>query len=406
MSGEGGSGEGGVPDHLIASALEFAVGIAAAGARLRPALAFPAELRPFLKFTKLPAKALSEVRSAVEADTGFRNRLAAVAVPELVDEAGLIWLRRADGWHDRLLAAVPAGAAATTTDLRRSERRREAAERAARRAVVELAAARAELDRRGIEDAGRLDEIDQLRRERDSLRDQARVHQAEHRRALSRISAGSEQLAQRTIELQVAQRELVAAMKLRDEVLADRARNPAVDEPVASDGAALHRSDPAASAPARRNRGRRSSRQPIGLPGGLYGSSAAAAEFLVRRPGVMVLVDGYNVAKLAWPQLELDAQRDRCIDACEDVARRFGPEITVVFDGAAVLGTSAPRRLVRVSFSPAGVSADDVLRAEVLALSHSTPVVVVTNDQAVLTDVRASGANVLASEQWLALAGR
>jgi predicted RNA-binding protein with PIN domain len=148
-------------------------------------------------------------------------------------------------------------------------------------------------------------------------------------------------------------------------------------------------------------------RRPVALPGGVYGSSLAASEFLARHQGVVVLVDGYNVAKLAWPRLALEHQRDRCIEAAEDVARRFGTNVAIVFDGASVAGASAPsRRLVRVRFSPEGVSADDVLRAEVAALPPAAPVVVVTNDHAVANDVRAHGANTMTSEQWLELAGR
>jgi predicted RNA-binding protein with PIN domain len=139
----------------------------------------------------------------------------------------------------------------------------------------------------------------------------------------------------------------------------------------------------------------------------VYGSSSAAAEHLVRVPGVVVLVDGYNVAKLAWPALDLDHQRDRCISACEDVARRSGTDVAVVFDGSNVVGATAQRRrLVRVRFSPEGVTADDVLRDEVAGLRADVPVVVVTNDQAVVADVRSHGANVLTSQQWLELAGR
>jgi len=52
------------------------------------------------------------------------------------------------------------------------------------------------------------------------------------------------------------------------------------------------------------------------------------------------------------------------------------------------------------------VIADDVIRAEVQALPASTPVVVVTNDQAIVADVRADGANVVASDMLLAIAGR
>jgi predicted RNA-binding protein with PIN domain len=61
---------------------------------------------------------------------------------------------------------------------------------------------------------------------------------------------------------------------------------------------------------------------------------------------------------------------------------------------------------VRVTFSPAGVLADDVLRAEVAELDHRRAVVVVTSDQAVVNDVRAEGANTIASDQFLAVARR
>ena len=57
-----------IPDRLIASALEFAVGIAAAGVKSKPPLPVPAQLAPFLKFQKLTGKALADVRRTVEAD--------------------------------------------------------------------------------------------------------------------------------------------------------------------------------------------------------------------------------------------------------------------------------------------------------------------------------------------------
>jgi len=52
------------------------------------------------------------------------------------------------------------------------------------------------------------------------------------------------------------------------------------------------------------------------------------------------------------------------------------------------------------------VSADDVIRDEVAALPARTPVVVVTNDQAIVVDVRSAGANVVSSDMMLAVAGR
>ncbi|MFZ4812302.1 MAG: NYN domain-containing protein, partial [Ilumatobacteraceae bacterium] len=146
---------------------------------------------------------------------------------------------------------------------------------------------------------------------------------------------------------------------------------------------------------------------PIGLPGGVFGTSLEAAQYLARHPGVLVVVDGYNVAKLRWPSIDLEQQREQCVAACEDVSRRYGTDLTVVFDGSTVPGGSTGAgRLVRVVFSPEGVTADDVIRDIVGGLSVDRGVVVVTNDKAIIVDVRTKGANPISSEQLLALSGR
>jgi len=81
--------------------------------------------------------------------------------------------------------------------------------------------------------------------------------------------------------------------------------------------------------------------------------------------------------------------------------------VHIVFDGSSVVGAhTRSRLLVRVSFSPEGVTADDVLRAEVASVDPTRPVVVVTNDQAVVIDVKAAGANVVSSDAFLAVARR
>ena len=81
--------------------------------------------------------------------------------------------------------------------------------------------------------------------------------------------------------------------------------------------------------------------------------------------------------------------------------------MAVVFDGSDVIGAhSARRRLVRVRYSPAGVTADDVIRAEVGAANTSRAVVVVTNDGAVRRDVAAAGANTVSSDAFLDVALR
>ena len=148
---------------------------------------------------------------------------------------------------------------------------------------------------------------------------------------------------------------------------------------------------------------RSDARSPLRLPGGVIASSAAAAEFLLRSDAV-VLVDGYNVAKLAWPNRSLEAQRNQLLDALENAARRFGSDITIVFDGAAVVGAHATRRrLVRVVYSSDGVIADDVIRDEVRRLPAARAVAVVTNDAEIVTDVKALGANVVPSNALIAV---
>ncbi len=136
-------GEPELPDRALQSALEFAVLLAAAGQKTRPALPFPAGLKPFLKFHKLPPKALATVREVVEGDVEYLRKLGIGAQAELVDEVGMLWLQRPEGWQQRIGELVrPADDFDDTQDARAERRRREAAESAAARSrleVVELA---------------------------------------------------------------------------------------------------------------------------------------------------------------------------------------------------------------------------------------------------------------------------
>ena len=456
-----------IPERVIALALEFAVGLAAAGAKQRAPLAIPAGLRPFLKVQRLPATALGTVRDVVEADPAFRKAVARAArlAPEMLDEASVLWLTRPDGWQERLRElGVPADTADLAAELRRSERRREAAERAAHRAVTELAAAREELDRRTGASASVDAELDRLRAELAAVRAEAERQQGAARRADALRRTAEERSVALTAERDAALERATTAETVRDEVLRARAAGGAgagaagaagmerlADERAVLGGAArvadelaeqtrvvrrltvdlerlatrlaelepsvgpvterpaAERATAAGRTPARGS-GRASRRRPIGVPGGLVGSSLAAAEHVVRTPGAVVIVDGYNVAKLRFPLLDLETQRERCIDLCEDVARRWGTDLVVVFDGTNAAGVAgvagSVRRLVRVTYSPEGVIADDVIRAEVAALPDEVPVVVVTNDRAIVQDVRTMGANPVSSDRFVELATR
>ncbi|MUH51762.1 MAG: hypothetical protein F2789_11185 [Actinobacteria bacterium] len=444
----------GVPDIALRDAMEFAVGIAAAGQKLRPPLPFPAGLKTFLRFQRLDKTSLPLVRRTVAADDEFRDRLGLVATEELLDEISVVWLKRPDGWQERVVqlhAAARAEAQAEAGDvaLRKAERRRDAAEQVAARALAERLAQRDEISR------------EQARREKAEAKASAAVAESETvRRELQQVQRELEKLRSRVIaeteradrgaaEALVAAAQVQSLEQMRDDMLAYRATAllpSSAAEPVAPDNApaaqalrqaaaatrdlaealasaagALASGDTATAhrptledTPMASARGSASSgsrprpqrRRHIPIPGGVYGDSTAAAEHLLRSPQVVVIVDGYNVAKLGWPQLGLAQQRECCISLLEDLARRFGTDIRVVFDGADVVGASSPRRLIRVQFSPSGVTADDVIRVDVAALPATTPVVVVTNDQAIVADVHAAGANVLSSDVLLRAGGR
>jgi predicted RNA-binding protein with PIN domain len=148
-------------------------------------------------------------------------------------------------------------------------------------------------------------------------------------------------------------------------------------------------------------------RRPLRMPRGLTAESPEGIEWLVAEAGARVLVDGYNVAKLGWPDEPLATQRERLLDVLDDLVCRRSSDIDVVFDGADI-GPITPgkRRQVRVRFSRAGELADDVLRALVRGVPPEQKIVVVTNDREVVDDVKSWGANVVRSEQLLSLARR
>ncbi|HEY0118731.1 MAG TPA: NYN domain-containing protein [Cellulomonas sp.] len=127
----------------------------------------------------------------------------------------------------------------------------------------------------------------------------------------------------------------------------------------------------------------------------------ALLDELLRQPHAHLVVDGYNVTKTAWPQLTLEEQRRRLVDALAGLAARTGAEVTCCFDGQVGQGTVPQPRGVRVLFS-VGEIADDLIRRLVRAEPPGRVVVVVTADQAVTRDVVRDGARVLPSATLVA----
>jgi predicted RNA-binding protein with PIN domain len=144
------------------------------------------------------------------------------------------------------------------------------------------------------------------------------------------------------------------------------------------------------------------------VPGGRGADDPETLAAWMGTDGVLVLVDGYNVTKhpQGFPDRGLEDQRTLLLDLCRRLARRFGTEITVVFDGGTVgpLPTRLPLGPVEVVFTDAGRTADDEIVARTNAAPPDRPVVVVTSDNELRSRVTTLGATVTRSPALLGLA--
>jgi predicted RNA-binding protein with PIN domain len=114
---------------------------------------------------------------------------------------------------------------------------------------------------------------------------------------------------------------------------------------------------------------------------------------LLDLPQVHLIVDGYNVTKTGYGELPLADQRNRLVTALAALQARARLEITVAFDGS-TKPPAQPRvpRGLRVLFSAPDELADDLIRRLVAAEPAGRPLIVVTSDREIVTDVRRSGA--------------
>jgi predicted RNA-binding protein with PIN domain len=401
-----------IEHRLLRSAIEYAVLMGDEITKRKAPVPVPREVRSVSGKARIPTASLGRLRRAIDGDEAFRTAIAAGALPELVDPIGILWLQRPDGWEAQVeqLVAEQADAAAEAdlrVSVRREEKRRRAAEQVAVRLRADIAerevsieSLRAELDGLRADVVKAEDEVAELRAELVDLRIEARHARDREAAAAARLDAalGAPSMSngdadQRVEEIGVEEPH-VEVNGVDPGAVAELAR---ATRELAGRLEALLPSEAPPPGP------RAEARRPLRLPGGVIASSAEAAEFLLRSDAV-VLIDGYNVAKLAWPSRTLEAQRTQLLDALENLARRFGSDLTVVFDGASVVGAhTSRRRLVRVVWSSEGVIADDVIRDEVRRLPSARAVVVVTNDAEIITDVKALGANVVPSNALIAV---
>jgi predicted RNA-binding protein with PIN domain len=451
------------PTTSLRAALQFALVVARQGERDDPPVPAPGRLRPYLGFTRTPGAALEVCRRVLDEDEAFRRRVAAVANADEVGAIGFLWLTRPDNWElsAAALQAERERERRLGSDARRHDdlERREAlareaarvAERERREAVDALEAARREL-------AEARRQLRTLEAERDRAREALATEDDERRTLLRRLKDTETALARRTAEV----RELRASPAIEaegvdatagvasapspaeqrsDERAAAAAREAALRSALAEATAAVealgealanatamvsapgefdHRSDGRGDdgrRPVQPDRSASSGtraqadgaavrvRRPAPIPGGMFEETVQAARHLIGLPGVVLLIDGYNVAKTGWPQLELRLQRERLTDAVGNLQAATGARAELVFDGAddAAVRSRVTPGWVRVEFTPAGVEADDRLLDLVEQAPLGRPVVVVSTDRRVRDGARARGANVLSAEQFLAL---
>lgn len=144
--------------------------------------------------------------------------------------------------------------------------------------------------------------------------------------------------------------------------------------------------------------------RPSRFPDGVMPGSPAATDMLLHQ-GRLVLVDGYNLTRQHRDHLDLETQRGWLVRLLATAAlkRRIRP--VAVFDGerASVARPALASREVEVRFTPEGITADDEIVLAVEATDE--PVVVVTDDRELQARVRASGADVVGTTEFLGALG-
>lgn len=394
----------------------------------------PAALRPFVRFApnrraKLAANPLA---AAVEGHAGFRLRVAerlranspelATAVEEgqtppaadPVDVAVAAYLLRPSGWTEIVGAAGEEVGRAEA--LEAAEREAEQVERLREQLNQARSSARETRDRLRADIARLKEENQHLRRTVHQARERARAAErkvekfsteAEQARADASAQASRYDAELRRVRAKLADAENAieagrrAAREGRD---SESMRLRLLVDTLVEAAQGLRRElalPPSSERPADLVAAEEPGSAPSAASVTAYASDdGVALATLLGLPRAHLIVDGYNVTKTAWPSLPLESQRSRLTSALGDLVARTGAETTCVFDGADLTNPPAMAvpRGVRVRFSPAGVTADDVIARLVEAEPNGRPVVVVSSDREVAEHARSAGARPVAAD--------
>ncbi|QNP62901.1 NYN domain-containing protein [Streptomyces genisteinicus] len=398
----------------------------------------PAQLRQYARFTptRRARFAGNAMAAALESDPVFRQRIGerlAKSQPELagaleagappaaadpVDVAAAAYVLRPTGWV-KLVAA--AGEEVQRADAERAD---EEGRRELERLREELADARAQTKAETERLRG---ELEAARKEGESLARKLRSTQADLKRgeaalrrstgeiesvraqAAAQVSAAeseSRRLKARLGEAEAAveagrraAREGRSVEDMRLRLLLDTVLDAAqgLRRELALPPAGMHPADTVDAV----EPGRMSPKDIANRA--LSETDPALLDQLLALPQAHLVVDGYNVTKTGYPTMPLEKQRLRLLGGLSMLAAQSGAEVTCVFDGAELAAPVllAPPRGVRVLFSKAGVTADELIRQLVRAEPPGRPVVVVSTDREVADGVAKAGARPVASAMLL-----
>lgn len=411
-------------DDMLVAALELAVVVAQVGLRAVPPLEPPASLKPFLRFNhKVPRPALRVARKVLDSDEAYRQRVCLVATEELIGAGGMLFVTRPEGWEVQL-AELRRLEPATADDSNVSDRKldkklagleaaRDKAEKALKLAKDDLSIARSALqdERRQraqlLKDVARLEALVTAQgAELSHLRELLAVRDSENatlQAIVQRITGERDRAVQESMTRGRIQDSIATALRslddVRDALLDFGSKAP--DEP---------KPEPRRPTPSKSTRARwvdagnrpSSGRQPTALPPAVFDDSNEAARHLLKVPGMVVLVDGYNVAKFKWPEVSASELRMRLVSSLGAVATKTGSSMHIIFDGIGE-GTSAiaGSGRVRVTFTKEGEEADDLILTLVAQLPISQPVMVVSSDKRVQDGARSLGANLVTTPTFV-----
>lgn len=147
-------------------------------------------------------------------------------------------------------------------------------------------------------------------------------------------------------------------------------------------------------------------RRKLRVPKGRLEDDPETLEGWLARNDVVLLIDGYNVAKAdgGYEDLQLESQRERLVDSVFKLAKMTDTQTVIVFDAQLVPGRRArkTKRPVTVEWSHPGQIADDYIVGRLEQLPNH-PVIVVTNDKELQERARKLHATIATSRQLLRL---